>query len=283
MKIRISKYFYVDSLVVLVIFFAYCIGRLKNLMILYTAVMLHESAHYVACRVLKEKVSELRFTVYGVNLRITDVINPVHSMIISAAGPVMSFFLICFFGGFSSPDMNIFKVSNWAVLILNIFPALPLDGGVFFKNVMAYRLGYVRAHKYAVDMTRFVAVIFAFFGIIFLLLSKYNISLLVISAFLVYNLREEKKYLFFLRRMIFTKEFDSGEKTLLIRHRAVTSGVTAMRLTECFGYNFICHFFVYDEEMRLLGTLTQAEIVDGILACGTDVSVGRLVGGKNEH
>lgn len=263
---------------ILAFFSSYCAGQIKNLMILYMAVLLHEAAHYGACRILGEKILELRFMVYGANLRIGTVANPVHSMIISVAGPLASLILICLSGRF-----NTFRFSNTAVLVLNIFPALPLDGGVFLKSALTYRIGYIRAHKYAMKMTRIVSMIFVIFGIIFLLLSKYNISLLVISGFLLYNLKEERKNTFFLRHMIFTKEFDAKGKTLKIKHRAVMSGVNAMRLTDCFGYNFICHFFVYNEEMKLLGTLTQGEIIDGIIACGSDVSVGRLIGGTNEH
>ena len=110
--IRISKYFYVDSLVVLILFGAYCIGKLPHLLILYGAVMLHEAAHFGACMLLGEKVEELRFNAYGVNLRIQYVRSPVHSMIISAAGPVASGFLILISGNFSSYWMHIFKVAK---------------------------------------------------------------------------------------------------------------------------------------------------------------------------
>lgn len=272
-----------DSLVVLIAFIAYCIGELKSLVILYGAVILHELAHFFACIALGEKVSELRFMPYGVNLRTDGVLNPIHSMIISAAGPAMSLLLFCVFGSFNSAAMRIFRASNMAVFILNIFPALPLDGGVFLKNALTYRLGYIRAHRYAMELTRIIAAMFAFFGMIFLLLSKYNISLLVISAFLVYNLKEERKKIIFLRQLIYTKEFDRRGKSLYIKHRAVATEVTAASLTDYFGYNYICHFFVYDCDMNLLGTLDQSEIVDGILSCGAGVTVGKLLGGTNEH
>ncbi len=268
---------------VLIIFIAYCMGQIKNLMILYSAVLLHEAAHFMACLALGEDVSELRFMPYGANLCIDNVANPVHSMIISAAGPLASLLLVCFFGSFSSPAMQTFKVSNIAVFALNIFPALPLDGGVFLKGALTYKVGYIRAHRRAIEMTRIISAIFAFFGIIFLLLSKYNISLLVISAFLVYNLKEERKKLIFLRHMIYTKEFDRSGKTLKIKHRAVAKDVTAVSLTDCFGYNYICHFFVYDTDMNLLGTLEQCEVVDGIIEYGAGVTVSKLIGGINEH
>ena len=93
----------------------------------------------------------------------------------------------------------------------------------------------------------------------------------------MYNLNRERKQLIFLKQMIYTKSFDYSSKSVKIRHRAVKSGIPANSLTDYFGYNFICHFFVYDKDMNLLGTLEQGEIVDSIIAYGSDVTVGDLI------
>ncbi len=268
----------------LIVFIAYCVGKIQSLAVLYFSVLLHEAGHYIACVLLREKVVGLRFMPYGVNLCTENIINPVHSMIISASGPMVSFVLICFFSGYSSSEyINFFKLSNIAVFVLNIFPALPLDGGVFLKNAFTYKCGYVKAHRLSVQFTRITAILLAVFGIIFFLLSKYNISLLVISAFLLYNLKEERKSLLFLRQMIYSKEFDRCPNVLKVKHYAVMRNVLAISLTDYFAYNYICHFFVYDDEMNLLGTLQQGDVIDGIVEYGPDVTVGRLSGGTNEY
>jgi hypothetical protein len=93
----------------------------------------------------------------------------------------------------------------------------------------------------------------------------------------MYNLNRERKQLIFMKRMIYTKAFDCDSKSVKVHHRAVTSGVTAISLTDYFGYNFICHFFVYDKDMNLLGTLAQGEIVDGIISFGAGVTTGDLI------
>lgn len=275
---------YVDSFLILILFVAYCTGNIKNILILYVAVIIHELAHLSACLVLNEKINGIRFMPYGVNLEIKSVKNPLNMMMISAAGPLMSLLMIIVLNGGSKNNMNIFEMSNLAVFWLNVFPALPLDGGTFLESLLSYRCGYIRAHRKMIEMTRITCVVFAVFGFIFILISKYNISLLVISAFLMYNLKEERKKFVFLRQIIYTKEFDHNGKGLKIRHCAVCRNVVASALTDSFGYNYICHFFVYDEDMNLLGTLTQGEIVDGVILNGADVTVGRLLnGGTNEH
>lgn len=245
---------------------------------MYFAVLIHEAAHFAACKIVGGKVKELRLTVYGANLRTEYVLNPIHSMIISAAGPFVSGFTAMAFAGGILKWGAAFKAANTVIFFLNIFPALPLDGGNFLNSLLAYRIGYIKAHFKMLEITRVVSIIFAFFGIIFLILSKYNISLLVISGILLYNLKEERKKLIFLKEMIYTKEFDRSAAGVRIKHTAVTENVKALHLTDGFGYNFICHFFVYDAHMTLLGTLAQGEIVDGIIEHGADVTVGRLIG-----
>lgn len=275
--IRISRHIYIDSTVILICFLGYCTGNLSRLLILYGAVLLHELAHFAACIFVGEKPEELRFMPYGVNLRIGYVENPTHAMIIAVSGPVASLVISLVSGVFGGENMWFFRLSNMAVFTLNVFPALPLDGGVFVKNALAYRFGYIKAHRISLELTRITSAVFAVFGIIFFIISKYNISLLVISGFLMYNLNRERKQLIFIKQMIYTKSFAHNSKSVKIRHRAVTCGTLANSLTDYFGYNFICHFFVYDKDMNLLGTLEQGEIVDSIIAYGSGVTVGDLI------
>ncbi len=281
--IRLSKYFYIDSTVILILFAAYCTGNLANILILYTGVMLHEAAHFIACLALGVKVTELKVMPYGVNLNTEFVKNPLHTVIISGAGPLASLLLASLVSDGTWYGQT-FKTSNILIFALNVFPALPLDGGGILEGILAYSRGYINAHRYMIDITRVVSGVFMVFGIIFVIISKYNISLLVISGFLMYNLRVEYKKFIFLRKMIYTKEFDRSATGLRIKHRAVLSEVVAVTLAENFGYNYICHFFVYDENMNFIGTLTQSEIIDGTVKYGSSVTVGFLLnGGENER
>lgn len=270
---------------IVILFLAYCTGNMSGILVLYGAVMLHEAAHLAACVALKEKPGEIRLMPYGVNLQIKEVKNPVHTMLISAAGPGVSL-LAYLVAENAAPGFAVtFKTANLLIFSLNVCPALPLDGGNILESVFSYRSGYIKAHKIMIDITRVVALVFAIFGIIFLLISKYNISLLVISGFLMYNLKEERKKFIFLRKMIYTKEFNRKSSGLNIRHSAVCENVNAASLTNRFGYNYICHFFVYDADMKLLGALTQSDIIDGVVLYGAGATAGRILlhGGTNEY
>lgn len=270
---------------VLILFVAFLVGKLPHLLILYLAVFLHEMAHFVACKAVGVKTKEIRFVAYGLNLVTEHIKNPADAMIVSLAGPVFSWVLWMVSSYFPSELAHVFKISNMGVFLLNVFPALPLDGGVFFKNYMCTKIGYMKSHRYAMELTRVTAIVFALFGMIFLMLSKYNISLLVISSFLLYNLKEERKKAFVLKQMIYTKSHEMDLNVLKVCHRAITKGVKLSSLTEYFGYNFVCHFFVYDEKMKLVGTLSQGEVVDALIEHGMGITAEEALkeGERDEH
>lgn len=210
---------------------------------------------------------------WGLNLVTEFICDPLKSAIVSASGPLASLILAI------ALPVPAFVRANTVILALNIFPALPLDGGGVAEGLLSCHMGYIKAHRLMISVTRVISVFFAVFGIIFAIISKYNISLLVISGFLMYNLRIEYKRFIFLREMIFAKTFAKGERGVRIRHLALCRGVSAVSVTDSFGYYYIYHFSVYDENMNLIGTLTQSEIIDGIIRLGCGVTVGEICGG----
>lgn len=256
---------------------AYLTHNFGNLTGLYLSAALHELAHLMSCKILKIKTHGMRLMPYGLNLNTEFICDPLKSAIVSASGPAASLLLAL------ASYPSAFRTANIVIFLLNMFPALPLDGGGIAEGLLSYRVGYIKAHRLMMSVTRIISVIFAIFGIIFAIISKYNISLLVISGFLMYNLRTEYKKFIFLREMIFTKSFAKADKGIRIKHLALCGGVRAVSITDGFGFYFICHFSVYDENMNLLGTLTQSDIIDGIVRYGSDVTVGEICGGRNER
>ncbi len=256
---------------------AYLTHNFGDLILVYVCAAIHEGAHLLTCRALKIKTLGIRLMPWGLNLNTEFIRDPVKSVIISASGPALSLILALVF------TTHALSVVNMVIFVLNMCPALPFDGGAIAEGLISHRLGYIKAHRYMISVTRTISVIFAVFGIIFAIMSKYNISLLVISGFLMYNLRIEYKRFIFLREMIFTDSFAKADEGARIKHFALFGGVAAMGVTDDFGYSFVCHFSVYDENMNLLGHLTQSDIIEGIIRYGSGVTVGEICGGRNER
>lgn len=266
---------------IVIVFVAYLCGCLPYLLCLYTAVFLHEMAHLAVCLSLHERVICVRLTAYGMNLRTAYIKNPKNQIMVSAAGPLMNValmevgLLVRPYWAFTYLDF--FILANLLIFLLNLCPALPLDGGVMVRAALLYGFGYFKAYRIMVGMTRIAGVLFLLFGFLFLLVSKFNISLLVVGGFLLYNLKHEQHSMFQMQKMMLSKEFDRSGEVIRVKNIGVMRHVTARYLMKYFGYNFICVAAVFDENMVKMGELSQQQLVDGLLCHGPDVTVGKLI------
>ena len=274
--------FHVSYVVVVIVFFAYICGVWPYLLCLYTAVFLHEMAHLAVCLALHERIAGVYVRAYGMNLRTAYIKNPKNQILVSAAGPLMNVALmeLCLLlrPVVSFSYLDFFVLSNLLIFLLNLCPALPLDGGVMVRAALLYGFGYLKSYRMMLSATRIVGVLFLLFGFLFLLVSKFNISLLVVGGFLLYNLKDEQRNLLQMQRMMLSKEFDRTGQVIRVKNIGVMRHVTARYLMKYFGYNFICVAAVFDENMVKLGELSQQQLIDGLLHYGPDVTVGRLVG-----
>lgn len=95
------------------------------------SVTLHEAGHLLALRLLGAKLLSLRFGLTGAVIQ-TDVLSYSRELIVSAAGPAVSFalFLSC------AKCSPIFALVNFCLLLFNMLPFYPLDGGRILRATL---------------------------------------------------------------------------------------------------------------------------------------------------
>ncbi len=102
----------------------------------FTAVLLHELAHYVVCRMLFYRCYEIRVSVFGAVLYgdFRDV-SPKDRIVIALAGPlanaVMCVMCLALWWAFPSAYVftETFFAANVSMACINMLPCYPLDGG----------------------------------------------------------------------------------------------------------------------------------------------------------
>lgn len=268
-KISVSGYFFA----VLLIFTA--AGRLREYAVIFAAAFLHEGAHIAVMKILKIKCQNIKIMPYGLIIKSEMTKNPNEEIFVSAMGPAANFFafLICV----NFKNLTFFALCNLALFLLNLAPALPLDGAVIIKAFLAYAKGYLISYKIMLTVTKITAVITVIFGMIFLIITKYNISLLIIGMFLLYNIKNEKENLILLRKKLLCRDFLNGAKRFKIKHIGVAKDVCALTLLSSYTPQCALVVSVFDENFKIIGTLSQAEISDGILKYGARVKTGMLL------
>lgn len=140
-----------------------------------------------ACVVLHELGHSLQVRRYGIDVR--DIIllpiggmaraekipeNPRQEIIVAIAGPIVNFaiatvlFTLMFIGPGPLDFDNRFLVNllfiNLVLGVFNLIPAFPMDGGRILRGILAMRMDYLKATRYAKNVGQIIAIAFVVIG-----------------------------------------------------------------------------------------------------------------------
>lgn len=180
MSIKIHMY------LIVALAYLFFIEKLNVFILFYISILLHEMAHIVIALLLKVNVTEIFLMPVGVCAIYNEIINPYKEILISVAGPIISLIIALL-----SKDEFI-KNINFIILIINLLPIYPLDGGRLLKNFCVLKYDYkkgIKISKYICDL----AIIFLFvFSIISALYFK-NYYLIIVFFYICTLFKKEMK------------------------------------------------------------------------------------------
>jgi Zn-dependent protease len=169
---------------------------------LFACVALHEMGHALAARWLGIPVREIvLLPIGGVALLARTPRRPLHELLIAAAGPLVNVAIALGLGiflvasgrfpatgrellaaGFAEPSLStaLFWLlgSNVALVVFNLLPAFPMDGGRILRALLAMPLGFTRATRVAATLGQTLAVAAGIYGIF-----TGNVMLAIVALF----------------------------------------------------------------------------------------------------
>lgn len=182
-KIKFHPFF------VIYVFVCLYLGWLNAIFFYVVSVVLHEYGHYFTARLLGYESQGIVFNVYGAALKTNNVYKRKDDMLISLAGPFVNLILIilvvCFWWILPSTYAFTydFFISNLVVMLFNLIPIYPLDGGRVIVSLLQNKFKKNKIIKVSNVIARvFSGVIFALFVVS--IFYNININLLFISLFL---------------------------------------------------------------------------------------------------
>ncbi len=248
----------------------------KRVVIIGVAVILHELAHMAACRALGIKVFGMKALPWGLTASAPLMHEPLSQFIVSAAGPMFNFFLLTFCPlvemVFSEKTAEMFALANLADGLLNLIPALPLDGGIILKAFLCAKWGFVRGFMHMIKITAAIGIFLMLLGVQVLWVTGYNISYLVAGAFILLNLKHERELLMCIKKRLLTGEIRSSRS---IKQQWVDCSSHAVCLVNLISPSYTTMFRV-TKDGKHIGTVSQEHLINCVLK-NTMITVGECI------
>lgn len=193
MRLRINSFYISISFPALAVFSIMIIsGCFTNYSLCIIAVIIHELGHLSFMFLLKKYPDGVEIKFFNIKIIERERFNTCFykDVIITLAGPALN--IICFIIFYRV--YNSFALVNLFVGLLNLLPAATLDGGQLIYLIFLKRYNAEFSAKIIDIITIITAFPLFLVGILVLLYSKYNFSLLFIALYLVFTLfiRDEK-------------------------------------------------------------------------------------------
>lgn len=153
---------------------------------LFVSILLHELAHSIVALRSGTPVRSITLMMLGGVSRMERDVRPEREAWMAFVGPLSSAGIALFCGVMYMLPFSMEVRVAWLVLaiinivlaIFNLLPAFPMDGGRVLRGLLAPRLGFHRATRIAVGCGKFMAVLFAFYGLL-----SFNVLLVLIAGF----------------------------------------------------------------------------------------------------
>lgn len=239
----------------------------------FLSIALHEAAHGLAAYLLGQPPQEIELTPMGALLRLEDEerLPPLRRALMLAAGPAMTL-LLCLLairltadGWLAQSAGRTLFLANAAILMVNLLPALPLDGG----RLMALLLGrFLRGDVVARVMraTGTVLGLAAVGGSVWLAwqYGGFNWSMAVAGCFLMYSAAASTTTLTMhhLRALMERKTQLEGRGHMPMRRVAILAGLPLHEAVRLLTPNRLTEFALLQQgTMAPAGMLTEARLI----------------------
>lgn len=278
-KIRINRYF------IIFLCISFAAGYLKEMLLLFLFVMLHELCHVLTALFFKLKIRSIEIFPFGGVARIDGLegLGLSKEVMISIAGPafnVVSAIAIFYIdkAGIYVPNFRYMMDINIALAFFNLMPGLPLDGGRILRAVFCYFIGYKKSTKVLVISGKAISVLLAAYGIAAYAYGEINFSLIVIPVFIfIFASREENDIMYaVIKDVINKKQYFKSKGIMETVEISAYEDACAREVLKHFDLNRYHIVVVINSDMEVKSVLTESQVFNGLSVHGSDITIGQL-------
>jgi len=238
------------------------------ILLLFGCVLLHEFGHALAARQYGIPTPDITLLPIGGVARLQRMPDqPWQEFVVAVAGPavnvIIAGILFLTIGQFTDmsplaeleqPQPSLLDTLAWvnvALVVFNLIPAFPMDGGRVLRALLAMRLPYVQATQIAAGVGQGIAFLFGFVGLFF------NPLLIFIALFVYLGASQEAA-------LAQVKDLSYGlpvSEAMITRFSTLPADATVNEAAESVVRTLQHDFPVVDDQEVVQGILTRDDII----------------------
>lgn len=269
----------------------YLLSGQGTLLLAYLLTLLvHEAGHYIAARHLHLPVSQLELTPFGgaMQIDLAAGLAPGHSFLLAASGIAVNLFmlLLCapllYFHPFSAFTVYL-ALANLFMLLLNLLPFLPLDGGRMLLALLSIKWERAPAFRMLILLGRVVAVSFIGYSAALALRSgHFHAASLFLGFYLLYAsaLEERHSTSRYLAALISRRVRVDHGCVLSVQHICAVADMPLYSLLPQLqpgAYHMV--EIIDSESSKIHGTLSEDDLLRAVISTPF-ISLGELLSAK---
>ena len=253
-------------------------------LLIFLCVVLHEFGHALAARRYGIKTHDITLLPIGGLARLERMPDkPAEEVVVALAGPTVNVVIalglsivIGLTSGLPDPQMieqtgaslalRLFTVNIWLVLF-NMIPAFPMDGGRVLRAFLAMRMNYARATEIAAKTGQAIAFIFFIIGL------WWNPLLLLIAVFVYFGAGGE---LAVAQMRSISKELRVSS-AMVTQFQSLPLNATLNEAVEALLSTSQHEFPITDEEGKVHGILTRDAMIAALRKSGAETPVTEVM------
>ncbi len=282
--IKITRFFYVHIAIVPLVLLAVVTKSLAAFGITYSVVLIHELFHLFAALFLRIPVQSVILMPFGMTLRLSVgmIKQPYKEILVALAGPLANcFMIVAFFLFIPADNLNgqLFLIANVAVLSLNLLPVPPLDGGRVLRTFILRKAGLWTAVKFMRRLSYCILGTLGGAAVVLLILTRGNMSLVMICAFLLYNMTDEKRCseLLYMRSLLYDKEKLQKDALIPTGQLLVHKDTSVKTVLNKWNFSTFYTISVIDDGLSLIGTVTESDVIRAVVQKGYGITAGQVL------
>jgi stage IV sporulation protein FB len=258
-------------------------GYLYPFLLVFSSVFLHEAGHVGATLLLGGRIYSIRILPVGMNAVVDDsCIGRESRLLVYAAGPFIN--LVLCFAGFWLYSVHLLRQdlfssvlsANLGLLIFNLLPILPLDGGRILRELLTAHVGAFTADRHVRMISCLLALFVIAAGIVQWFYHMKNGSLVLIGLYVFFVLKsEEREAVLMNMKNIFFRRARLQQKGMYpARDIVVLKSVHLGEVLKTLDYDRFHLIHILDEELQLVCTITEQEVINALLRYPAEMTFG---------